>query len=155
MAPNDKKLIAKNSKASMRFEVEDHIEAGLVLTGSEVKSLRAGRASLDGTFALFVNGEIFLYGMHIAPYASATAYGHEPVRERKLLLKRSQIEKWEPKVASKGYTMVPLSLYFTSGFVKVDLGLAKGKRVGDNREQIRKEVDRKELREVVLRGKRQ
>ena len=142
------KLIAQNKRARHDFAIEDAWEAGLVLTGSEVKSLRAGKASLDGSFCKVErSGEIFLVGAHIAEYAFAHQFGHEPIRERKLLLHRRELTKIAAKVIERGYTLVPLRLYWKDSHVKVEVALAKGKREHDKRDDIAskeaaREIDR-------------
>jgi SsrA-binding protein len=142
-----KKLIAQNSKAKHDYFVIDAFECGLVLTGTEVKSLRAGRASLTDGFALVRDGEIWLTGVHIPEYNQGSWTNHPPRRERKLLLRKEQIEKLIGKAKEGGTTLVPLSLYFKDGKVKVELALAKGKKSHDKRsalmeKQAKREVDR-------------
>ncbi len=148
------KLICRNAKATFRYEIEERLEAGLVLTGSEVKVLRLGRADLEGAYASFEGNEVFLHKMHIPGYEKATAFGHEPRRGRKLLLSRTQIDKWRSKVAAKGYTVVPIRVYFKDGWVKAEIGLAKGKKDGDDREKIRREVDVKEAKRAMTQSGR-
>ena len=143
------RLVARNPKATQRYDIEERIEAGLVLTGSEVKSLRAGRADLDAAFARFENGELFLHNLYIPPYGPAAAFAHDPRRTRKLLLKASEIEKWSGRITTKGYTLVPIRLYFKGSWVKVELGLGKGRKLGDEREKLRREVDLKEARAAM------
>lgn len=146
-------LIARNAKATQRYEIEERVEAGLVLTGSEVKSLRMRRADLEGSFARIERNEMFIYAMHIAPYEQATVWGHEPKRTRKLLLHRGEIEKWFGRVTMRGYAIVPMRLYFRNGHAKVELGLGKGRRIGDERHELRKEADMKEARAEIARTK--
>lgn len=146
-------LVTKNQRALHRFEIEERIEGGLVLVGSEVKSLRRGRADLEGSFASFTNGECFLHNAFIAPYDQATMWGHEPKRTRKVLLHRSEIEKWMGRITMRGYTIVPLRLYFKGGRAKVELGLGKGKRVGDDREKMKKQIDLEEARAAIARAR--
>ncbi len=131
-----RKLIAQNKKARHDYAIEDVYEAGLVLTGTEVKSLRAGRASLTDAFGHESNGEIFLHGMHIPEYTQGTWTNHEPRRVRKLLLKRDEIHKLQGKLRDDGVTLVPLSVYFNNGYAKVELGLAKGKKSYDKRQDL-------------------
>ncbi|MCP4366263.1 MAG: SsrA-binding protein SmpB [Planctomycetes bacterium] len=137
-------IIATNRQARFKYELMEKYEAGLVLTGSEVKSLRNKDASLSEAYAALRGSEIFLYNLHIAPYEQAGMFGHEPKRPRKLLLKRAEINKVIGKMNEKGYTLVPVKLYFTGrGIAKVQIALAKGKRLHDKRETIRKrEVER-------------
>lgn len=147
------KLVARNSKATHRYELEDKLEAGMVLTGSEVKSLRAGRADLDGAFARIERGELHLFNMYIPTYGPATAFGHDPRRTRKLLLKAHEIEKWQGRIALKGYTIVPVRVYFKKGWVKIEIALGKGKKIGDDREKVRREADLKEARAAMQKAK--
>ena len=146
-------LVCRNSKATQRFEIEERVEAGIVLSGSEVKSLRDGRADLDASFASIDQGEVYLHRCYIAPYGPATAFGHEPRRTRKLLLSAREIERWSGRTTERGYTIVPLRIYFKNGWAKVELGLGKGKRLGDDREKLRKEADMEEARAAMTRVK--
>jgi SsrA-binding protein len=131
-----RKVIASNRKARHDYTILDTYEAGIALTGTEVKSLRAGRASLVDAFAQESNGEIFLHGVHIPEYAQGTWTNHEPRRTRKLLLNRIEIVKLIGKLRESGLTLVPLSLYFSDGWAKVELGLARGKRAYDKRQDL-------------------
>jgi SsrA-binding protein len=131
-----RKLIAQNRKARHDYRIEDTYEAGLVLTGTEVKSLRAGRASLTDGFAEVHGGEVFLHGVHIPEYTQGTWTNHQPRRVRKLLLNRHEIDKIEGRVNERGLTLVPLSLYFKDGRAKVEIGLAKGKKSYDKRHAL-------------------
>ncbi|MGH3383649.1 MAG: SsrA-binding protein SmpB [Nocardioidaceae bacterium] len=149
-----RKMIAQNRKARHEYHVEDTFEAGLVLTGTEVKSLRAGRASLVDGFAEVRDNEIWLQGVHIPPYTQGTWTNHEPRRARKLLLHRTEIERISGRVAERGLTIVPLALYFTEGKAKVEIALAKGKRSYDKRQALAKrEADRDAAREMGRRAK--
>jgi SsrA-binding protein len=142
-----KKVIARNRRARHDYHIEDTYEAGLVLTGTEVKSLRAGRASLTDGFAQISDHEIWLLGVHIPEYTHGTWTNHEPRRTRKLLLHRREIDKLSVATAERGLTLVPLSLYFKDGKAKVELALARGKRTYDKRHELARrdaarEVDR-------------
>lgn len=140
MAKKKKKATAgaiSNPKARHNFTILESFEVGIVLTGSEVKSLRQGKASLQESFAIVTDGEVWLVSMHIAPYAEAGYAQHEPLRKRKLLLHRKEIDKLEAKIKQQGLTLVPLRLYFTRGMAKVELGLAKGKKTFDKREALK------------------
>ena len=144
------KIIARNKRARHDYAIEEVVEAGLVLTGTEVKSLRAGRASLTDGFGLITDSEIWLHGVHIPEYTQGTWTNHEPRRIRKLLLHRKEIDRLARSTQERGLTLVPLSLYFKDGKVKIELGLARGKRSYDKRQDLAKrdaarEVDR-ELR---------
>jgi SsrA-binding protein len=130
------KIIARNRRARFDYRIEDTYEAGLVLTGTEVKSLRAGRASLTDGFAQISDGEVWLHNVHIPEYTQGTWTNHEPRRTRKLLLHRKEIEKLSSRTAEQGLTLVPLSLYFKDGKAKVELGLGRGKRTYDKRHDL-------------------
>jgi SsrA-binding protein len=130
------KVVAQNKKARHDYHIEDTYEAGMVLQGTEVKSLRAGRASLVDGFAEVHRGEAFLHGVHIPVYTEGTWTNHEPRRVRKLLLNRHEIEKLESRVNERGYTLIPLSLYFKDGRAKVEIALARGKKTYDKRHAL-------------------
>jgi SsrA-binding protein len=152
--PTDRKLIAQNRKARHDYEIVDVFEAGVVLTGTEVKSLRLGRASLLDGFATIDDGEIFLHNVHIPEYEQGSWTNHEPRRVRKLLLHRDEIERLIGKTKESGLTLVPLSLYFSEGKVKVELALARGKRSYDKRQDLaRRDADREVQRALGRRGK--
>ena len=131
-----RKLVAQNRKARYDYHIDDTIEAGLVLVGTEVKSLRAGRATLVDGFAEITNGEAFLHGVHIPEYTQGTWTNHEPRRVRKMLLNRHEIDKLESRVNERGYTLIPLSLYFKDGRAKVEIALARGKKTYDKRHAL-------------------
>ena len=131
-----RKVIARNRRARYDYRIEDTYEAGLVLTGTEVKSLRAGRASLADGFAQISDGEVWLHNVHIPEYTQGTWTNHEPRRTRNLLLHRTEIEKLSSRTAEQGLTLVPLSLYFKDGKAKVELGLGRGKRTYDKRHDL-------------------
>ncbi len=144
------KIVARNKRARYDYAIEDVVEAGLVLTGTEVKSLRAGRASLTDGFGLITDSEAWLHGVHIPVYTQGTWTNHEPRRIRKLLLHRKEIDRLARAIQEHGLTLVPLSLYFKDGKAKIELGLARGKRSYDKRQDLAKrdaarEIDR-ELR---------
>lgn len=139
------KIVCENRRARFDFTLDDTLEAGLVLQGSEVKSLRSGEASLSDAYALPEKGELFLFNAHIGAYKPATAFGHLPTRPRKLLMHRAEIEKWTAKVRERGYSIVPLMLYFSSGRAKVRLGLGRGKKDVDRRGTIRERETKREL----------
>ena len=137
------KVIVENRKARHEYEILEDFEAGIVLTGTEVKSLRQGKANLKESFARVKNGEIWLIGMHISPYKEGNRYNPDALRPRKLLLHRSEIRKLSAKVAQDGLTLVPLKLYFKRGLCKCSLGLARGRKLYDKRENLKKrEADR-------------
>lgn len=146
-AEQARKIIARNRRATHDYHIEDVIEAGLVLTGTEVKSLRAGRASLADGFGQISDSEIWLHGVHIPQYTHGNWTNHEPRRTRKLLLHRKEIDRLASTTAERGLTLIPLSLYFKDGKVKVELALARGKRTYDKRHDLAardaaREVDR-------------
>jgi SsrA-binding protein len=152
--PVGRKLIAQNRKARHDYAVEDVFEAGVMLTGTEVKSLRLGRASLVDGFATIDDGEIFLRNVHIPEYAQGSWTNHEPRRTRKLLLHREEIQRLIGKTKESGLTLVPLSIYFSAGKVKVELALARGKRSYDKRQDLaRKDADREVARALGRRSK--
>lgn len=145
------KLIAQNKKARHDYHIEDTWEAGLVLVGTEVKSLRMGRASLVDGFAELDGGEVWLHGVHIPEYAQGTWTNHAARRKRKLLLNRSEIGKIERKIGDKGYTIVPLRLYFRGGRAKVEIALARGKKAYDKRHAIAERQADREKEQAVQR----
>jgi SsrA-binding protein len=144
-----RKVVASNRKARHDYAILDTYEAGMALTGTEVKSLRAGRASLVDAFAQENRGEIFLHGLHIPEYTQGTWTNHEPRRPRKLLLNRIEIDRLLGKLKESGLTLVPLSLYFSDGWAKVELGLARGKRSYDKRQDLAKRDADREIRKVA------
>jgi len=144
-------LVCSNSKALVRFSVEERFEAGMVLVGSEVKSLRAKQGDLDGAFAGLRNGELYLHKMYIGPYANAAAYGHEMRRSRKLLAHRHEIERLTGKLAMRGYTLLPTRVYFRNGRAKVELGLCKAKDMEDKRHELRSKVELREAKAAIQR----
>jgi SsrA-binding protein len=146
MAEKGRKLVAQNRKARHDYFIEDVVEAGLVLTGTEVKSLRAGRASLVDGFAIVRDGEVWLHGVHIPEYTEGTWNNHEPRRVRKLLLHRAQISRLIGKTQEGGVTLVPLSLYFRDGRAKVEIALGRGKKSYDKRQAL---AERQAGREVA------
>jgi len=143
---SDRKVVASNRKARFNYEILDTYEAGMVLRGSEVKSLREGQAQLKDSYADIRNGEVWLENAHISPYTFAEGGGHEPERARKLLLHRREIDRLFGRIREEGLTLVPLQVYFVDGKAKVELGLAKGKRLHDKRKSI---VERQQKREMA------
>src|SRR3989339_1741232 len=143
----EEKNITVNRKASHEYFIIQTFEAGIILTGTEVKSLRQGKANLVDSYAALKDGEVWLHSVHISPYEQGNIYNHEPTRTRKLLLKKSEIRKLIGKVKEKGLTLIPLRLYFKEGKVKVELAVAKGKKVYDKRESIaRRDFQREQER---------
>ena len=144
MAKEELKLVANNKKAYHDYFIEEKYEAGLVLHGTEVKSLRMGKCSIKEAFIRIENGEVFIYGMHISPYEKGNIFNKDPLRVRKLLLHKSQIQKLIGNSAEKGYTIVPLQVYFSNGRAKIEIGLAKGKKLYDKRQDIAKKDQKRE-----------
>ncbi len=141
---DSEKAVARNRRARYEYHIEETYEAGLALTGTEVKSLRAGRASIGEAYARVENGEVWLYHVHIPPYEAGSIFNHDPLRKRKLLLHRNEIRRLSGRVQQKGYTLVPLRLYFKRGMAKVELAVARGKRQYDKRVAIEtREVQRR------------
>ena len=138
------KLIANNRKAFHDYFIEDTYEAGIALAGTEVKSLRSGKCSIKEAFVRIEDGEVFVYGMHVSPYEKGNIFNKDPLRVKKLLLHKYEINKLLGKIKEKGYTLVPLQVYFKDGKVKVEIGLARGKKLYDKREAIAKKDQRRE-----------
>ncbi len=143
------KIICKNKKAFHEYFVESLFEAGIVLLGTEVKSLRAGKAQLVDSYAVLKGEELFLLNAHISPYTHAARDNHDPTRSRKLLLHKSELKKLVGKVKEKGLTLVPLKIYFKNGRVKVEIGLVKGKKLHDKRETLKQKAISKDIQRVL------
>ena len=144
MAKKEGKLIANNKKAYHDYFILEKYEAGIVLHGTEVKSLRMGQCSIKEAFIRIENGEVIIYGMHISPYEKGNIFNRDPLRPKKLLMHKSEIRKLIGKIAEKGYTLVPVEVYFKGSLVKVDIALAKGKKQYDKRQDIAKKDMRRE-----------
>ena len=138
------RLIANNKKAYHDYFIEETYEAGIALHGTEVKSLRMGKCSIKESFVRIENEEVYIYGMHISPYEKGNIFNRDPLRVKKLLLHKSEIRTMKGKIAEKGYTLVPLKVYFNRSLVKVEIGLAKGKKLYDKRQDIAKKDQRRE-----------
>jgi SsrA-binding protein len=138
------KLIANNKKAYHDYFIDETYETGVALHGTEVKSMRMGKCSIKESFVRIENGEVFVYGMHVSPYEKGNIFNKDPLRVKKLLMHRYEINKLEGKIKEKGYTLVPLQVYFKDGKVKVEIGLARGKKLYDKRESIAKKDARRE-----------
>lgn len=138
------RLIVNNKKAYHDYFIEETYEAGIALHGTEVKSLRMGKCSIKESFVRIENEEVYIYGMHISPYEKGNIFNRDPLRVKKLLLHKSEIRKMKGKIAEKGYTLVPLKVYFNRSLVKVEIGLAKGKKLYDKRQDIAKKDQRRE-----------
>jgi len=143
------KLICNNKKAYHEYFIEEKLEAGVVLQGTEVKSLRCGNVNLADSFMLIREGEAFLHNLHIAPYDFGNRANHQPDRQRKLLLHRKEITRLYGRVREQGYSIIPLRLYFKDGLVKVEIGLAKGKKLYDKREDMKKKDTQREMSQAL------
>lgn len=139
------KLVANNKKAYHDFFIDEKIECGIELFGTEVKSIRMGQCSIKEAFVRIQKGEVYIYGMHINPYEKGNIFNKDPLRDRKLLLHRTEIDKLEGKIREKGFTLVPLQVYFKGSLVKVEIGLARGKKLYDKREDIAKRDQKREV----------
>ncbi len=144
MAKEEFKLVANNKKAYHDYFIEEKYEAGLVLHGTEVKSLRMGKCSIKEAFMRIENGEMYIYGMHVSPYEKGNIFNKDPLRVKKLLLHKQQIRKLIGDMSEKGYTIVPLQVYFKDGRAKIEIGLAKGKKLYDKRQDIAKKDQKRE-----------
>lgn len=143
-AKDTRKQIANNKKAYHDYFIDETYETGVVLHGTEVKSMRMGKCSIKESFIRIENGEVFVYGMHVSPYEKGNIFNKDPLRVKKLLMHKYEINKLAGKVAEKGYTLVPLQVYFKDGKVKIEIGLARGKKLYDKREAIAKKDQRRE-----------
>ncbi|RXT04052.1 SsrA-binding protein SmpB [Ammoniphilus sp. CFH 90114] len=143
------KLIAQNKKAFHDYHIEDKYEAGVVLTGTEIKSVRQGKVNMRDSFAQIRKGEVTLHNMHISPYEQGNRYNHEPLRTRKLLLHREEINKLIGLIKEKGYTLVPLKIYLKNGLAKVQIATAKGKKEYDKREDLKKKDAQREMAKAI------
>jgi SsrA-binding protein len=139
------RLIANNKKAFHDYFIDEKYEAGIALHGTEVKSLRMGKCSIKESFIRIENGEVYIYGMHVSPYEKGNIFNKDPLRVKKLLMHKYEINKLSGKIKEKGYTLVPLQVYFKEGKVKVEIGLARGKKLYDKREDIAKKDSRREM----------
>ena len=143
------KIIAKNPVARHNYTIEDTLETGIVLTGTEIKSIRSGKVNLKDSYASIKNGELYIYNLHISPYEFGNIYNKDPLRDRKLLASRREINKLFGLIKQKGYSLVPISLYFKGNFVKLELGIGKGKKLYDKRQDIaKKDAERRMLQRI-------
>lgn len=145
MPKGEGKVVAQNKKARHDFFIEETFEAGIVLQGTEIKSIRAGRVNLKDAFARIQKGEVFVHNMHISPYEQGNRFNHEPLRTRKLLLHRKQIDKLIGETKEAGYSIVPLKMYLKDGYAKLLIGLAKGKKKFDKREDLKKKEAKRDV----------
>ena len=140
----------KNRSASYEYFIEEKFDAGMILTGTEVKAIRDGRVSFNDSYCLIDRGELYVKGLHISPYEYGSYANHNPTRERKLLLKKKELSKIQHKLKEKGYTIIPLSIYFNErGFAKMKIGLGKGKKLHDKRESIKERETQREIKRYV------
>ena len=144
-----KKIVANNPTARHNYTIEDTYEAGIVLTGTEIKSIRNGKVNLKDSYANINNGEVYIYGMHISPYEHGNIYNKDPLRTRKLLLNRREINKLIGLIKQKGFSLVPISLYFSGNFLKIELGVGKGKKLYDKRQDIAKKDAEMRMRKAM------
>ncbi len=152
-SPNAKKTVVSNRRARHEYHIDETFDAGLALVGTEVKSIRAGQANLQDAFCKIENNEVWLHNMHVNPFEHGGIWNVEPTRARKLLLHRREIDRLRGKMEQKGLALIPLALYFQRGFAKVELGLGRGKKLYDKRDDIaRRDEDREARRELVGRG---
>jgi SsrA-binding protein len=155
MKPSGIKLVAQNKKAYHDYFIEETLEAGIALTGTEVKSIRAGRVNLRDSYATVEKGELFLVGTHISPYEQGNIYNHDPLRTRKLLVHGRELRRLYGKVQVAGYTLVPTKLYFKDGRAKVEIGLAKGKALYDKRQTLAKKEAERDMERAFRRDGRE
>lgn len=143
------KIVCQNKKAYHDYFIEESIEAGIQLLGTEVKSLREGKANLKDSYVIIKNSEVYLLNCHISPYSHGNIMNHDPLRTRKLLLHKKEIERLKGKIQQKGYTLIPLKIYFKGPYAKVEVGLAKGKRLYEKRETIKEREARREIGRAI------
>ena len=151
----ERKIVAKNPNARHNYTIEDTYEAGIVLTGTEIKSIRKGKVNLKDSYANIKNGEVFIYGMHISPYEHGNIFNKDPLRTRKLLLNRREINKLIGLMQQKGFSLVPISLYFNGNFLKIELGVGKGKKLYDKRQDIAKKDAEMRMRKALKASEKQ
>jgi SsrA-binding protein len=152
--PPGELMVCRNPKAAARYTIDERIEAGMQLTGSEVKSLRDKKADLEGAYAGIDRGELWVHKMYIGPYAQANAFQHEAKRSRKLLAHKHEIEKLTGKLAVRGYTLIPVQVYFKNGRAKIELGLAKAKDMEDKRQDLKSKIELREAKDAMGKGRR-
>jgi SsrA-binding protein len=143
------KLIAKNPLARHNYSIDDTIETGIVLSGTEIKSIRKGKVNLKDSYAGIKNGELFIYNLHISPYEFGNIYNKDPLRDRKLLINKREINKLFGLIKQKGYSLIPISMYFKGNFVKIELGIGKGKKLYDKRRDIAKKDAEMRMRKNI------
>lgn len=147
---SQQQVYIKNRPVTFEYAIEDKLTAGIILTGSEIKSVREGKVSFNDSYCFFHDGELWIKSLHIAEYVNAGYAGHDPIRERKLLLSKKELRKWAQKMKEKGLTIVPLAMYINEkGYAKLDIGLAKGKKTHDKRESIKKRDTDREMKRFL------
>jgi SsrA-binding protein len=151
---SNSRTVARNRKARFQYDILEQLECGIALQGSEVKSIRNGKISIDEAYARIKDGELWLIGCDIAEYPQANVMNHEPKRPRKLLLRKRELAKFAETADQRGLTLVPLDVYFSRGIVKVKIAIAKGRKLHDKREKIKQQSDRKEMRSAMLKGRK-
>lgn len=151
MIQKAEKLVCQNKRAYHDYFIEDEIEAGIVLTGTEIKSVRLGKVNLQDSYCYFKHNELYIIGMHISPYDKGNIFNHDPDASRKLLLHKKEITKYSQKIQKEGYTLIPLRVVIRNSIAKVDIALAKGKKLYDKREEMKKEEIKKETRKSMMR----
>lgn len=151
MIQKAEKLVCQNKRAYHDYFIEDEIEAGIVLTGTEIKSVRLGKVNLQDSYCYFKHNELYIIGMHISPYDKGNIFNHDPDASRKLLLHKKEIIKYSQKIQKEGYTLIPLRVVIRNSIAKVDIALAKGKKLYDKREEMKKEEIKKETRKSMMR----
>ena len=151
MIQKAEKLVCQNKRAYHDYFIEDEIEAGIVLTGTEIKSVRLGKVNLQDSYCYFKHNELYIIGMHISPYDKGNIFNHDPDASRKLLLHKKEIIKYSQKIQKEGYTLIPLRVVIRNSISKVDIALAKGKKLYDKREEMKKEEIKKETRKSMMR----
>ncbi|NLN59835.1 MAG: SsrA-binding protein SmpB [Deltaproteobacteria bacterium] len=139
------KIVARNKMARVNYDISETFEAGIVLVGTEVKSLRAGRSNLKDSYAQVNNEEVFLHDLHISPYTHGNRYNHDPLRPRKLLLHKREIKRLYGRTREKGFSLIPTKMYFKNGKIKVEIGLARGKKLFDKREDLKRREDQRDI----------
>ena len=149
--PNSKH-VCRNRKARHEYDILEDLECGIELQGSEVKSIRNGKISIDESYARVRDGELWLIGANISEYPQANLMNHEPTRTRKLLIKKRELRKFAERAEQQGFTLVPLDVYFVRGYVKVRIGLAKGRKLYDKRQKLRRDTDRQDIRKAMMPG---
>lgn len=154
MPKHNIKIMASNKKAFHEYEIKETFETGIVLTGTEIKSIRQGKVNLKESYARVFKGEVWIYGMHIAPFEQGNRFNHDEYRHRKLLLNKAEIRKLIGQTAVEGYTLVPIRLYLKNGFAKLEIGLARGKQMHDKRQSLKERDHKREIEKAFMRNQK-